>query len=77
MPEAAAGATADASLKGRWLTERLSCGEGIISGWGQRVLTLSYAGPVRGGWHTLSVTEAEAKREVGATSEEVKLIEDK
>ena len=70
--ESVAGTTTYASPEARWLTERLSGGEGLISGWGIRGTTLSYACPGWGRWRTLSVAKAEAKGEVGANSEEVK-----
>ena len=44
---------------------------------GDVVLPFIMTARAGGGWHTLSVEEAEAKMEVGANSEEVKLIEDK
>ena len=68
------GAMADASPEARWLAERLGGGKGLVSGGGRIGLILSYARPVRGGWRTLAVAEAEAeaKKEVGANCEEVK-----
>ena len=62
LSEAATGATTDASPEARWLTEGLSGGEGLISGWGIRGTTLSYACPGWGRWRTLSVAKAEAIR---------------
>ena len=67
----------DASPEARWFAENPSLGEGLFSGRGRRILTLYYAWLGRGGWRTLSMAEAGEKREVGANSEEVKLIENK
>ena len=60
-----------------WLAERLIGGKGLIIGSGRRGLTIYYACPGWGGRCTLLVAMMEAKREVAANSEEVKLIEDK
>ena len=70
--EAVEGATTYASSEARWSTERLSGGKGLISSWGRRGLTLSYAPPGWGGGRTLSVTKAEAKMEVAANNKELK-----
>ena len=42
-------ATTDAFLEARLLVERLSCGKSLVSGWVQRVLTISYARLGQGG----------------------------
>ena len=76
--EAVSGATSVAFPEARCLEESLSDGKVLIHSRGRHGLTLYYARPGRGGgWRTLSVVEVEAKSEVGAKSEELKLIEDK
>ena len=66
-------AATDAYLEARWLMERLSGGEGLISGTGRNGLTIYYARLGRGGWRrNLLMAKAETKREVAANSEEIK-----
>ena len=71
--EAVVGATADAPLEARWSTERLSVGEGFISGRGRRVITLCYSHPGQGGgllrrWR---MWRCRRKGKVGENCEEV------
>ena len=49
LSEAASGATEDVSPEAQWLAESLSGSKGLISGRGQRGITLSYAYPGWGG----------------------------
>ena len=70
--EVAAGATTDASPEARWSAERLSCGEGLVSGRGRRVLPLYYARPGRGGGALCRWQRRRRKGKLGANSEEVK-----
>ena len=37
-----------ASPEARWLAERLIDGKGLVSGWGRRIINLSYNQPDRG-----------------------------
>ena len=68
--------TTDTFMGERGLVERLSGDKGLVSGWGRRVINLSYAYLGWGGgvlcWWRRNLSEAEAKREVGANDEEVR-----
>ena len=49
LSKAEAGATVDASPEARLLTERISYSKVLVSGWGKRVITISYANTGWGG----------------------------
>ena len=68
--EAVAGAMSYTSPEARWLEERLSGGEGLKSGRGRRVFTLSYSRPGWGRQRTLSLAKAEAERGFAENCEE-------
>ena len=76
--EAATGSTTGVSPEVRWLTERLSSDGGVrcrclglVGGRGQTCSYKILSLPERRGCLNLSVSKAEAKREVGANVEEV------
>ena len=61
--EAAEGAMTDTSVEVRWLAKRFSGVEGLISNREHGSHTICYYHSSQGGWRTLSVEKAEAKKE--------------
>ena len=59
--KAVTGATKNASLEARWLAERLSFGDGIVSGQGRRIITFSYDCPGQGGAHSVGIGGGDKK----------------